>query len=277
MDTTTTEGVNMGVDALNTQASNTPTQATQGAVEPQINEFFNGLPEHLKQNKSLSKFDSVDKLADAYVNASKLIGKRIADLKPEELKGVLDHEDLAQVYKGMGVPETPDAYNLPEGIDPEIGKFIKTKAHELGLPEDKLHGVLGLELEAAALMKQREQEAWRTDVITRYGNDLQPSIKIAQQAVKEFGGDELVNFLNTTGLGDHPAVIDTFVKIGRQMQEDSIPFGKGTKTKGLEDIRSEISSLRKDQDFMQKWRNGNQENARKMEGLYRRLSELEKG
>jgi len=277
METTTTEGVQQGVDTSNTQASTNPTGTQQQALDPQLNEFFNGLPDHLKQHKSLSKFDSVDKLADAYVNASKLIGKRISEVKPEELKGVLDHEDLVQVYKGMGVPETPDAYNLPEDMDPEISKFIKTKAHELGLPEDKLNGVLSLELEAAALMKQREQETWRTEVITKYGNDLQPSIKIAQQAVKEFGGDELVNFLNTSGLGDHPAVIDTFVRIGKQMQEDRIPFGRSANAKTSVDIQQEISSLRKDPDFMNKWRNGSKEHAAKIEGLYRRLTELEKG
>lgn len=251
----------------------TSTEASAG----DINTFFEGLPDHLKAHKSLSKFDSVDKLADAYVNASKLIGKRISEVKPEELKGILDTEDLASMYRGMGVPETHEGYTLPEGVDPDIAALVKTKAHGMGLPADKLSELLNLETEVTSMARAKEQESWRTDVITRYGKDLNRNIEMASGAVKEFGGQELINFLNQSGLGDHPVVIDTFLRIGKQMQEDSIPFGKGSRTKGTEDIRKEISDLRKDQDFMAKWKAGDRKNAERMNNLYQKLDELERG
>jgi hypothetical protein len=42
----------------------------------------------------------------------------------------------------------------------------------------------------------------------------------------EFGGDELKQVLNESGLGNHPALFKAFAKIGKAMSEDTFVKSK---------------------------------------------------
>jgi len=55
-----------------------------------------------------------------------------------------------------------------------------------------------------------------------WGMAFTEKIGRAQAAVKEFGGDELVKFLDETGLGNNPVMIKLFDRLGSMVKEDSI-------------------------------------------------------
>lgn len=60
------------------------------------------------------------------------------------------------------------------------------------------------------------------------GEKLGENLAIAAKA-RDLGGPEFVKLLNKTGLGNHPAVIKTFLKIGRSLSEDKfIPGGNAS-------------------------------------------------
>ncbi len=48
------------------------------------------------------------------------------------------------------------------------------------------------------------------------GDKLISNLSAAQRALDQFGTPELKEYLNTTGLGNHPDLVKTFVKIGRR-------------------------------------------------------------
>lgn len=78
------------------------------------------------------------------------------------------------------------------------------------------------EVQAEALTALRGQ--WREQVTADSeigGDKLNESLATAKKALTQFGGDEMLQLLEETGFGDHPAVIRTFNKIGKAISEDS--------------------------------------------------------
>lgn len=78
------------------------------------------------------------------------------------------------------------------------------------------------EVQAEALTALRGE--WREQVTAdkEFGGDkLNESLATAKKALTQFGGDEMLQLLESTGFGDHPAVVRTFAKIGKAISEDS--------------------------------------------------------
>jgi hypothetical protein len=62
---------------------------------------------------------------------------------------------------------------------------------------------------------------------TEWGQAYEPKIIKARAALKEFGDQELTDFLGKSGLGNHPAIIKLLAKIGDSMSEDKIKGSGG--------------------------------------------------
>lgn len=140
----------------------------------------------------------------------------------------------------QGAPEAYEDFTLPEGMpldEPSMGEF-KTLAKELNLSQQQAQKLVDLEvarMQAAEKSmietEQKQTEEWVNAVKADPdigGAKLESSLKIAKQAVTEFGGEEIASLLETTGLGNHPAVIKMFHKIGKAVAEDSVERGKAT-------------------------------------------------
>jgi hypothetical protein len=74
--------------------------------------------------------------------------------------------------------------------------------------------------EAKAAQQAQWREAAKSDKAFG-GKDFEANIKAASLAVQKYGGPELVQLLNETGYGDHPAVIRAFAAIAKASAEDS--------------------------------------------------------
>lgn len=61
------------------------------------------------------------------------------------------------------------------------------------------------------------------------GDKLAANLAIAAKA-RDLGGPEFAKLLNKTGLGNHPAVIRTFLKIGQSLSEDKFITGGNAST-----------------------------------------------
>jgi hypothetical protein len=49
--------------------------------------------------------------------------------------------------------------------------------------------------------------------------------------VRDLGGPDFVKVLNATGLGNHPAIVKTFVRFGKLLSEDKFVAGdRGART-----------------------------------------------
>lgn len=129
-------------------------------------------------------------------------------------------------------------FELPEGVtlDEEIGASVKEFAKEKNLTKEEAQKLIDLGVkqrtkEAEAFQQQRE--TWRESVRTDKeigGEHLEANLSLAKKAVDAFGTPEAKQLLNESWLGDHPAIIKTFVAIGKAISEDKLVVTGGTPT-----------------------------------------------
>jgi len=139
-------------------------------------------------------------------------------------------------------PEVPESYEfaMPEGVqlDKTAAEEFTVIAKELKLDQATAQKVA----DVGAKMVQRQAEAhvklvetWTEAVKTDKeigGDKLAENLGVARKALEAFGTPELKDVLNSTGFGNHPAVIKAFYKIGKAISEDRFVTGgaKGPET-----------------------------------------------
>jgi hypothetical protein len=169
-------------------------------------------------------WQSADDVLKSYVNLEKAMGKERLAL-PEADQDINEWDG----WNKLGTPETADGYELkvPEGMEgysQDLSDWFRQSAHDAKLPShmaQKLHdGFVQRALDqhqSQALDSQRQVEDWTTEIKKEYGTAYEDKIGVAKRAVRAFGSDDLINILDTTGLGNHPEMIRTFVKIGAEL------------------------------------------------------------
>lgn len=138
--------------------------------------------------------------------------------------------------KGAQVPEKYD-FAMPEGvaIDSAAADEFSTIAKDLKLSQADAQKVA----DVGAKMAQRQQEqhaqkvqTWVESVKTDKeigGDKLDENLAVARNAIKTYGTPELKEILDGTGLGNHPAFVKAFYKIGLTLKTDDV-FRGGTTT-----------------------------------------------
>lgn len=142
--------------------------------------------------------------------------------------------------KGEG-EGAPDEYKWekPEGFEGDLDETALEQfepiARELGLTQEQANKFVALQAEAT----QRYQEAaqtqfaetqkqWMADLKNDAdfgGNNYDANVKLAQKGVKALDMPELVEAFETTGMGNHPAFVKAFAKVGRSVSEDGFELG----------------------------------------------------
>ncbi|UOZ12990.1 peptidase [Enterobacter roggenkampii] len=160
--------------------------------------------------------------------------------KPQEDKPV-DGDKPAEKpgdkeQKQEGAPEKYE-FQAAEGVelDTEALKDFEPVARDLNLTNEQAQKLVDAYPKILAGVQQRQAEAWQAqteqwaaDVKADKdigGDKLTANLSAAQRALDLFGTPELKEYLNTTGLGNHPDLVKTFVKIGKAMSEDGMVDG----------------------------------------------------
>lgn len=138
--------------------------------------------------------------------------------------------------KQEGAPEKYE-FQAAEGVelDTEALKDFEPVARDLNLTNEQAQKLVDAYPKILAGVQQRQAEAWQAqteqwaaDVKADKdigGDKLTSNLSAAQRALDQFGTPELKEYLNTTGLGNHPDLVKTFVKIGKAMSEDGMVDG----------------------------------------------------
>jgi hypothetical protein len=138
-------------------------------------------------------------------------------------------------------PSVPEKYELtaPEGteLDSKAVELFEPVARELGLSNDQAQKLAGLWPQLQEQMQNRQAESWGqqveqwaadTKADKEIGGDkLTVSVGHAQKALDTFASKEFREFLDSTGLGNHPEMVRAFAKVGKLMSEDSFVTGQG--------------------------------------------------
>ena len=121
---------------------------------------------------------------------------------------------------------------------------------ELGLPADKDTAQKLIDFESARqLGKLTAANTEYEDMVGRWtdqsrsdtefgGETFDANVAIAQDALKSFGNEALVELLESNGLGNHPEVVRLLWKVGKLTQEDrpGRDFDRGQADQTAEEI-----------------------------------------
>lgn len=142
--------------------------------------------------------------------------------------------------KPDGAPEKYE-FKPAEGqeLDESALKEFEPIARELNLNQEQAQKFVDLyasKIVPQLQQKQVEQwtkqtEQWAVDAKADKeigGDNMTANIGLAQKAFDQFGSPELKEYLNTTGLGNHPEIIRAFMKVGKSMSEDSMVMTNNT-------------------------------------------------
>lgn len=205
----------------------------QGAVAS-TTDWIAALGPELKGVVETKGYKTPADVVQAYVHAQKAIG---ADKIVVPKDGVWDDEARTR----LGIPKDATGYtvkrpeNLPRGLDYDE-KFegaAKAVAHKLGLLPSQVQGLVefytGYQSEGFTAVQSANHKATEdaaSALKTEYGAAYDAKLAQAQRAARYFGGDALVQVLNSTGVGNNPDVIRAFAKIGTLMGEDPLKTGQ---------------------------------------------------
>ncbi|MEB0999103.1 peptidase [Citrobacter freundii] len=139
-------------------------------------------------------------------------------------------------HKPEGAPEKYE-FQAGEGVelDNEALKDFEPVARDLNLTNEQAQKLVDAYPKILAGVQQRQAEAWQAqteqwaaDVKADKeigGDKLTANLSAAQRALEQFGDPELKEYLDTTGLGNHPALVKAFIKVGKAMSEDKVVTG----------------------------------------------------
>ncbi|EPM8368375.1 peptidase [Enterobacter hormaechei] len=161
--------------------------------------------------------------------------------KPQEEKPVdgdkSDKKPDDKEQKQEGAPEKYE-FKPVEGqeLDTAALEQFEPIARELNLTNEQAQKMVDLYGTKIMPMVQQQQaeawqkttEQWAADVKADKeigGDKLTTNLSAAQRALDLFGTPELKEYLEVTGLGNHPDLVKTFVKIGKAMSEDGMVDG----------------------------------------------------
>ena len=216
----------------NTSASDTTTTVT--LTEPS---WRDGLDPAIKDHPSLATFKTPADVAKSYVEAQKLIGKEKLPVPSKDADPMAEggNEEFNMVYDRLGRPSDPKNYAIPEvekfdGM-PEVPEQVidefKSFAHKIGLLPHQVSAIYqwqhnqtaeGFKSNGEAVTKglQESEASMRKE----FGKAFDANIAGARNILTKFGGPEVMQALEASGLGNDPHLIRMMIKISQQFGED---------------------------------------------------------
>lgn len=143
-----------------------------------------------------------------------------------------------------------DSLTVPEEVevDAEVFGEFKAFATERNLSKEDAQHLADLSIKMAVKQQElvrQERAAWveaaKTD--PEFGGEkFAENLAIAKKARDAFGSPELKAVLDVSGIGNHPAVIRAFYRIGKQIAEDGSLVTSGASPAGVDARRIYASS-----------------------------------
>lgn len=172
-------------------------------------------------------------------------------------------EDLTDFRTRMGVPERPEDYDyeVPRDLPEQVAEAITDEelsdtfaaAHELGLTQAQLTGLLDYRLDSLAGAERRlagqlaaAREEAEASLRRDWGRDYDRNLNLSRRTLRDFGGDGLIEFLATARvhgeqLANHPEIVKWAASVGRGMTEGTLRLGGDGGGQPPEERRAELT------------------------------------
>ena len=218
----------------------TPTEAAPATLDlPQVPDWAEGFSPELREMVASKKYADPESLAQAYMHASKKLGK-----SPDSLLELPsdwgDQEAAGKVWNQLGRPESADGYEIEFGDSEQaqqLGQRLSGKAWELGLTQAQWQGVVaeftssGVELNDS-MTEQAQQEAAQkssaeiAQVRQLWGESFDEHLARGRSAVKAIGLPDDVLTTNESSIGTK-GVLEWAFNLSRVVGEHSVDTGDG--------------------------------------------------
>jgi hypothetical protein len=224
-------------------------------------DWRSAIPEDIQNDPSLANIQDVASLAKGYVHAQHMIGHDKVAIPSRDAP----QEEHDAFYTKLGRPETASGYespteNMPDvPINEEMQSQFFEEAHRLGLNSQQAAGLIRWQaeqahssIEAGSQASQANMEKAQDAMRQEFGKAYPEKMDMAKNAALEFGGQELMDLLDSTGLGNEPSVIKAFANIGKAIMNDEI-IGGGRRQGFMmspAEAKTEIANLKRDPNFM---------------------------
>ena len=155
------------------------------------------------------------------------------DAKPDDADKPKDESKNADGKdKPTGAPEAYEDFTLPDGMemDTEILGEFKNLAKELNIPQAKAQQLIdfqsqlaGKQAEAYQAAVTKQAQDWAASIKSDPevgGENYDKSVASAIKVIQSFGDPALTELLNTSGLGNHPALFRFCHRISAAISED---------------------------------------------------------
>ncbi len=225
---------------LNENVSAEPTGDIAGApAEPMeapesagVADWRDSIPSDIRSSIDV---ESLEDLAKGYVNAQQMIGGSIRipgkEAGQEDWNKFYDKfsnvpglarynpEDLSSLYDAAGRPQSAKDYKV-DGAPPE---FLQA-AHDAGLNRAQVEAIIDFEKNTEAAYSDLEQQEIDQGINTlkqEWGHSFDRKLEEGQRAVAflESTVPGLTEALESTGAGNHPAMVKVFQALGANLQE----------------------------------------------------------
>jgi hypothetical protein len=226
---TTAPAANTSVTTEGTLLSSAPASATD-APAPAVAEKPEWVPEKYWRNDKID----VESMAKGFNGLEQLLGKKANAIVPPNEKST--PEEISAYRKAIGVPESPEAYNLkpeqlPEGVtwDDNVAKKAAELAHKHHIPAAAMQEFMRFDMERAALMNQAaaqmietQLETGRAELQKVWGDKMPEKIELARRAAVTAGVDP-----TSQGFVD-PQVVKAIVNLAEKLSDDKLVAGDQT-------------------------------------------------
>lgn len=233
----------------------------QGAADAGQQDARAWLPEEFRGDKAFEKFGDIGALAKGYRETVKFVGADKATLLrlPQDEAA----PEWGEVWAKLGRPEKPEGYSF-DGLDdlPGLDAF-RTAAHAAGLPAKQAAAVAKWYAEHQGQQRDALRAEAETTLKKEWGAAFDERLHGARKAMDQFGGQELREWIERSGFGNHPGVIRMFAKVAQQLAEPgALKGGGGGQQPGAGNLapaeaQAEWERLQRDQEFMGKYLSGN--------------------
>lgn len=185
----------------------------QGGGESQT-KLADLLPDNLKQDETLQGYDSLEQLAEDFKS-----------LKGQQSQGVPEEYELDNP-----VPEDAPQ-ELVEAVEEDTESF-KEVARELGLSNEAAQRLLQFDAERQANLADTMQQHAESQIqqeLESYkqerGDAFTSSVNNARAFMQAFGEEDVAQWMDETGLGNHPKLIKMLSQAGKMLQEHDVIQG----------------------------------------------------
>ncbi len=146
--------------------------------------------------------------------------------KTPETTGTVLTAELAEI--GNLVPDGPEGYGLtyPDDavVDKELAEDFCRAAHRMGLNRAQAQELASLYAGYVSDFEARQHESvlksaaeWADKIRSRPAFDKE--LGHARRALSSYGSNDLIDVLNQSALGSHPAVFDFMAAVGKALAE----------------------------------------------------------